>query len=210
MCCELTHRSRTMLLTSAGFENPEIGNVFLRLLDKPVQSIKILFVPTAAITDGAKHCAKLCLDELLLLGIKRETIHVYDLDGDITIEEVRHYDAIYVCGGDTLHLLNRVRETGFDTILESCVDDGILYVGVSAGSILVGPRVRHTCGLNLIDVVIFPHYCDEAQERVRAIEASNYKVIPLTDMQAVLIKGTDMTILPAELIAASKGSRARQ
>ena len=38
---------KKLLLTSAGFENPKIGEEFLKSVNKPVSEIKIIFVPTA-------------------------------------------------------------------------------------------------------------------------------------------------------------------
>lgn len=39
---------KKLLLTSAGFLNPKIGDEFLKLLSKNPKDIKVLFIPTAS------------------------------------------------------------------------------------------------------------------------------------------------------------------
>ncbi len=45
---------KRILLTSAGFENPNIQRCFLELLRKPADEARALFIPTAAIDEDAR------------------------------------------------------------------------------------------------------------------------------------------------------------
>ncbi len=49
-----------ILLTSAGFDNKKIEEKFLELVDKPVGKIKVIFIPTAAITEEQKAIVPFC------------------------------------------------------------------------------------------------------------------------------------------------------
>lgn len=51
-------------------------------------------------------------------------------------------DIIWVGGGNTFYLLQEVRRTGFDKFLKKKIDEGIPYVGSSAGSVLLGPNIE--------------------------------------------------------------------
>ena len=178
-----------LLLTSAGFENPRIGEVFLKLLNKPASAISVLFIPTAATTEETMRYVKESKEELLSLGIRETNIRTFNMEYEISYDEIKSFDTMYVCGGYTLHLLNKVREVGFDSLIREFINNNKLYLGVSAGSIIVGPRVQEVSGLNIIDIIISPHYCNENKEKVKDLEVtSGYKVVSLTDKQAILVE----------------------
>lgn len=201
-----------LLLTSAGFENPKIGKEFLRLIDKPVSEIEVLFIPTAARTDEELHYVEKSKEEILNLGIKKENIHVYNLDREINNNELEKINVIYVCGGNTFYLLYKVRESKFDEKIKEMVNKEIVYCGASAGSILIGPDIeiagkdklwdkndvglKDLSGLNLTDHIISPHYIDDDEKVISKYEKeTGKKVTRLTDKQALLIEGNEIKII---------------
>lgn len=54
----------------------------------------------------------------------------YDIDGSLTIDEAMKHDVIYFTGGDTEHLLVRIKETRFNSIIKKMVYANKVYVGV--------------------------------------------------------------------------------
>lgn len=201
---------KKLLLTSAGFENPKIGKLFLELINKPANEIKIIFIPTAAITKEEKYYVGKCEKELLGVGIRNQNIKVLELEHEILYKDVENFDVIYVCGGNTFHLLDKVRNTGFDKIIKQFIEEGKIYVGVSAGSIIMGPNIqiailgdKDECGikdftgLNLTNIAVSPHTnTKEDVDRVNAFaEQIGYKILPLTDNQALLISDDKIKII---------------
>ncbi len=99
--------------------------------------------------------------------------------------------------GDTLHLLTQARAVGFDRLLAAHLSRGGLYVGVSAGSILVGPVVRGQEGLGLVGCVILPHYRQGMEAKLADLQASlRQTVLPLADGRAVLIVDGRLRLVP--------------
>lgn len=125
-----------LILTSNGFENKQIRDKFLMLLRVPVVKAKILFVPTAAIDDDARAVLPKCLAELKEAGVKTENIITYNCDKTITFEDVCVYDALYFPGGSATYLYEKIRTIGFDIIIKNMLDNGTVYVGASAGSMV--------------------------------------------------------------------------
>ena len=139
--------------------------------------------------------------ELLDLGIHENNIKNLNLDKPVSFQEVEGFDVIYVCGGNTFYLMQKVRETGFDKVIIEFAKTDKLYFGVSAGSILVCPNIDiaspfdendvhliDLTGLNLTDVIVSPHYKDEEKTIIDDIKKkSQYEVVPLTDEQALLV-----------------------
>lgn len=198
-----------LLLTSAGFENPKIGKEFLKLINNNPSTTKILFIPTASRTEEELYYVEKSKEELLEVGIKEENIIIYNLDSTISNETLNEISVVYVCGGNTFYLLYRIREAKFEILLTKLIQHGILYVGVSAGSLLVGPNINipdysdsndisisDFNGLNITNIVVVPHYSEEQKEIIKeAKQNTKYSIMPLTDRQALLIVGDDKTII---------------
>ena len=190
-----------LLLTSNGLANQKIADVFLGLLDKPTSELKVIFVPTAARTEHELKYVRNSKQELLDLGILDGNIREINLDNTFSFKGLGDCDLIYVCGGNTFYLLKKVRETGFDKIIVDFVKNDRLYFGVSAGSILACPDigiaapfdlndsgVTDFSGLNLIDVIVSPHYSNKDKLIIEKFKSkSKFPVVPLTDSQALLI-----------------------
>lgn len=59
------------------------------------------------------------MNDLLKCGIPNKNIKVFDLHIGMEIAELQKYDVVYLCGGDTTYLLERVNATGFNKVLMS-------------------------------------------------------------------------------------------
>ena len=129
---------KKFFLISAGFLNKEISDLFLKELNKKPEDSRI-FMVTSARTKEEEYYIEESKKELINLGFK--DIFVFNLDRKISMNEVRDFDAIYVCGGNTYYIMKRFKETGLDKIVMELVNQGKIYVGVSAGSIMAGPSI---------------------------------------------------------------------
>jgi len=183
-----------VLLTSAGFEDMDgkqkknIVNCFIGMLGMPVSDAKVLFIPTAAISDEAREMAGKCGRELVNAGILPENITEYDIDGSLCEDDAMTYNTIYFTGGDTGHLLRRIRETGFDRVIKRMVYSNRVYIGVSAGSLIASPNIGapfdgSTAGLCLVNAYLSVH-CPDNMKPGTDLPLPH---IPLTDNQALAV-----------------------
>ena len=175
---------KKILLTSTGFDNKNIKNKFIELLNTNIENVKVLFVITAAnvrILSG-------CLDDLTKCGIIDENIKVYDMHKPISQEEINQYNAIYVCGGSTKYLVERMNEIKFKITIDQYISQGGIYVGVSAGSICASGKYQNGLGLieNKLDV-----HCDKGTNN--GVITSNDDLY-LTDNQAIYISDSEKII----------------
>lgn len=192
-----------LLLTSTGFTNPKIGDVFVDLLDKDPNQIRVLFIPTASRTEQEMFYVRESESELIERGILKENILWFDV-ANFTEEDVKKdFDVVYVCGGNTFFLMAKLKESGLDKKIVELVNNGAIYVGASAGSVAAGPDIsiagpfdendiglKDMAGLCLMDIVTSPHY-NETKEKIIIEEFEGklpYKIVPLTDSQALLVK----------------------
>lgn len=201
-----------LLLTSCGWEyNPKIAKEFLHLIGKKPAEIKIFLVTTAGKKDKDWKWVRGQIKMIARIGILEKNIRIFSLDRKAEKNELADIDAVYVCGGNTFLYLDGVRKTGLDKAITKFVQNGGLYYGISAGSILAGPdiafitplddpsavralptiKVAHTKGLGLTNIGVAPHY--DSKEYVGVIDKfqsrSKFPIVPLTDMQALEIIG---------------------
>ena len=112
---------------------------FRAMLGKPFSEAKVLFIPTAAMQDKVKADAitKRLQSELLCMGILPGNITIHDIDGSLTEDDAMKFDVIYFTGGNTPYLAKRVKEANFDKIIKKMIYANKVYVGMSAGSMLL-------------------------------------------------------------------------
>ena len=69
-------------------------------------------------------------------------------------EELNQFYAIYVCGGSTKHLVSRMEEIDFKHLVEKYLDNGGIYIGVSAGSVCASGKYQNVLDFikNILDV----------------------------------------------------------
>ena len=136
-----------VLLTSAGLETDELRDYFVEMLEKEMNVVKALFIPTAAMDAGAIAVLPKCMNDLLKCGILESNIKVYDMHRRMGLKELSQYDVVYICGGDTHYLLQRMNETGFaGSLMEYIHADGTV-LGVSAGSLIFADNIPDNLGL---------------------------------------------------------------
>ena len=125
-------------------------------------------------------------------------------------------DLIYVCGGNTFHLLHSIQQSSApirEQIIAMC-DRGGLYIGSSAGAVLVSPtiasagevhpdknedNIQDLTGLHFIEQHIIPHYNTSLDKEIAAFREAytldKNEVLLLQDGEGVyLYNGTQQII----------------
>jgi dipeptidase E len=166
------------LLTSAGITNPTIQATLVELLGKPIAESSALVIPTASYGmrgNGPSSAWKFISGrepDTPMVELGWRSVGVLELTALPSIEEsywlptLREADVLLVGGGDPLYLAYWMRGSGVAALLPSLTDT--LYVGLSAGSMIMAPRIgeefvgwRPPVGgdetLGVVDFAIFPH-----------------------------------------------------
>ena len=151
-----------VLLTSAGLETEEIKECFVDMAGKDMSLIKALFIPTAAIDAGAIEVLPKCMNDLLKCGILDKNIDVFDLHTGMEFEKLQQYDVVYLCGGNTNYLIERINATRFNKSLMEYIGSNGLVIGVSAGSLIFSDNLDDNLGL--IDTKLDVH-CITGEKR---------------------------------------------
>ena len=202
---------KTLFLSSSGL-NDNTSKVFWKCINKEPADTKVIFVPNAATgNDSAREGIAVCVERLMNMGIPFGNILIYDLsllissDHERTYsnyiksipaslrimsaEELNQYDVIVFGGGDASILLKELKRTGFITPVKQAIENGLIYLGISAGSMIAAGNFSD--GLGYIANPIIPHL----EKEVPYVEIPQEGPIYLVDGQVVLIRGEQKEII---------------
>jgi len=123
-------------------------------------------------------------------------------------------DAVYVEGGNTFYLLKAVRESSFDKVIKDLIEEGLIYLGASAGAYMACPTIETSLwkvsekdikdnygvtdltALNLVPFLLKVHYKPEQKEFLQEkIKQTKYPVRILKDGQALLVKNSEVKLI---------------
>ncbi|MGH1526403.1 Type 1 glutamine amidotransferase-like domain-containing protein [Leifsonia sp. L25] len=140
-----------LLLTSGGVTNASIREALIGMLGKPIAESDALFIPTAQWGQPACDPRSVWLstagrrDDPGLVGLGWRSVGVLELTALPTVAEerwmpwVRDADVLLVDGGEARYLFTWMLHSGLAAMLPELA--GTVWVGVSAGSMVMTPRV---------------------------------------------------------------------
>lgn len=204
---EVNGMTTKLFLTSRGIFGDlrdEDREHLFRVVGKPPSEIRVALIPTAGYPYIKQEYIEAAFEHFASYGMALEIVDLKEEDEHSVEAKLAHVDVIYVNGGSTYWLLHWVRQTGFEQIVRRLMDQGKVYVGVSAGSIIAGPDIREltrsenafgiedTSGMRLVEFGIWPHYTEENPVDFSSV---GYPVVCLPDHQAVLVRDDEVRII---------------
>ncbi len=183
------------------------------LPDNP-HNLKLAFIPTAADPYAVDNRPWFDADRAKLVAMGF-AVTDYDLKGknpQSLHEDLSKYQVIFVSGGNTYYLLNEVKKSGFDIVIKRLLASGVVYIGSSAGSVIMCPTIDHAraiehpelvpeltdyTAIGLTAKLIAPHYGNpKYNERYKQMESEwGDKLILLRDDQAVIVNDDETEIV---------------
>ncbi|MBI4120452.1 MAG: Type 1 glutamine amidotransferase-like domain-containing protein, partial [Parcubacteria group bacterium] len=169
------NKSGIIFLTSTGISSKNVYDRFKKIIDSK-SSKRAVIITTASSGKENNQYSQSALSQLKSVGFN--VIDFYDFEND-GLKDLSQYDVVYVCGGNTFKLMKFAREMNFDKEIESLLKRDGIYIGVSAGSLIVGPSIQIANevdpdvneigltdfnGFNITDLIFFPLYSYECEE----------------------------------------------
>ena len=186
---------KKIVLTSCGVIDEKLKNEFKGLFNKSMEDLKMLYIPLAAdVEEGNKSWVNKEFETILNLGITKENILEYRMNYELDIND---FDLIYMLGGNTYYLLSEIRKSGFDKKIEEALNRGVVYVGSSAGSIIMGNTIETSrdenkyiedlTGLKYLNGIIIPHANKRKEYIDEQIKKYSDRIYAISDMQGIII-----------------------
>ena len=200
-----------MILTSSLYESIELVKKFL---DKNTESKKILFIPTATNVDEYKKYIHLTQKAFEDFGYEVENFDVSIFSEEIAKEKLSEAKIVFISGGNTFYLLQELKRKNLTSYLKERIENGLLYIGESAGSVIAAPDIEYAsivddktlatelddyAGLNLVDFYIVPHFEEEPFVESSRNTVELYKdkldLKLINNKEAILVENNNFTII---------------
>jgi dipeptidase E len=195
------------LFLTASTITPELIQPFEAFYGRSVVHLKAAFIPDAGLkTPGDKTWIDDEMQEVReALGWQLDKVTLADETPE-SLHRLRDYDVIYVNGGYSGYLAQMMHQSGFDVLLPELLAHGVVYVGSSAGSMVLSevqdaasfyfpepePEALEIGGLGLVDFEFYPmHDHRWTEDLVDQIKARRNKSLPyylVRDGQAVSVE----------------------
>jgi dipeptidase E len=191
-----------LLLTSAGLTTDELRDTCTGNLAKPVEIAKVQIFYVRFEHPDFESFIETVKQRFIEIGVSLENMSTFDLHGEDppSLDDV---DVVFMFGGNEFHYVDQIRKQGLVSAIREFVDRDGFYIGVSAGSIIMGPDVNlehwsmasndigleDTSGFGFVDFITVPHI-DTRADPAKVLEfhrETGKKLVYLTDKQGVYV-----------------------
>ncbi len=172
----------------------------------------LVYIPTAANGEGWESWKEGGSWKLLpTLGAQVTLLELEHATEEEAMEKLSGKDIIWFGGGQCGYLMYWIRRRKIDAYLRKLLDEGSVYVGSSAGAMIVGSSAdmsvwypgenefgaQYIPWLNLVDFDIFPHY-DEQMLDVVQQNFKGKKLYLLKNGEEVIVDGDAVCVVGEE------------
>ncbi|MBN1162405.1 Type 1 glutamine amidotransferase-like domain-containing protein [Patescibacteria group bacterium] len=204
-----------LFLTSSTI-TPELVKLFEELANTSIKNLKCVFLPDAAYgVPDSKDISWVDGERQYLIdnfNWKVTDLVLRDID-EVDPEYLSGSDVIFVNGGFSGYLAKEMRRTGFDKALPTALEEGVVYVGSSAGS-MVCSKTQNAAefyinepeegasaipGLALVDFEIYPHFNENIKEEIESLWKKGSLYL-LKDGEAIVVNNGVVTVLGEERV----------
>ncbi|MEG1407756.1 MAG: Type 1 glutamine amidotransferase-like domain-containing protein [Ruthenibacterium sp.] len=146
---------------------------FFAKFESDLKGKTVTFIPTASVVEKVTFYVTAGKKALQKSGITVDVLEISTASMEEIQTKIKNNDFIYLTGGNTFYLLQELKRTGADKLIIEEVNAGKLYIGESAGAIIVSknieyakamdsvkkaPHLTEYAALGLVDFYPLPHF----------------------------------------------------
>ena len=185
-----------------------------KFLNEKTESKKILFIPTATNVDEYKKYIHLTQKVFEDFGYEVENFDISVFSEETVKEKISETKIVFVSGGNTFYLLQELKKKNLISYLREKIENGLLYIGESAGSVITAPNIGYAdivddkalatelndyTGLNLVDFYVVPHFEEEpfveSSRKVVGLYKDKLDLKVINNKEVVLVENDDFRIV---------------
>lgn len=195
----------------------EVSQIFEDFAGENLVGKTVTFIPTAAVPDRLDFHIKYSKELLVKMGLIVDELEISTATNLEIENKLENNDYIYVAGGNTFFLLQEMNSSGAGELIKNQINAGKLFIGESAGAILVAPNIEYVKdtdnlivspnlrtfdALDVIDFYPVPHLNDESLkegvEKIIAKYDEKLQLVPFSNSQAILVIGKEKQVVSNE------------
>jgi len=121
----------------------DVADLFAAFAQVPLAGRTVTFIPTASLPEKVTFYVGAARKALQRLGLVIDELELSTASAATMAAKLRGNDFTYVSGGNTFFLLQILRQSGADKLLVEEIEAGKLFIGESAGAIVLAPDVAY-------------------------------------------------------------------
>jgi dipeptidase E len=176
---------------------------------KSCDGLHCVFIPTASIVEKVTFFVGADKKALEKLHIKIDELEISTAPKEVIEKKVADADILFVEGGNTFFLLQELKRTGTDNLIIEHINKGKLYIGASAGSMIVSKDIEYVkymdnpdaakdlhndfSALSVVDFCVVPHCTNfpfkKSAEKIISAYSDSLDLRPIHNAQVVIVDG---------------------
>ena len=184
-----------------------VAKLFEDFAGEPVKGKKLAFIPTASLVEKVRFYVDDDRKAIEKIGLIIEELEVSTATTEEIAQALEQNDYIFISGGNTFYLMQELKKKGADKLLIEQINNGKLYIGTSAGSIIASPTIEFVSdmdetkkapeltdysGLHLIDFY-FPF--KEVTQKIVNDYSQKIDLRPISNNQVITVLGNEIKTL---------------
>lgn len=195
----------------------DVEDLFLKFIGEGCSGRSVTFIPTASLREEVNFYVSAAKEVLERHGLVVDELDVSTTESEQIESKLRSNDYIYVSGGNTFFLLQALKRTGADKVLAEQINTGKIYIGESAGSVLlsrdieyvkelddaaVAPGLESFSSLGMVEFYPLPHYksfpFEDSVENIISRYRAMLNLCPIRNTQAIIVNGNKFEVWGGE------------
>lgn len=192
----------------------DVVDLFKEYQNEDLQGKTITFIPTASIHEEITFYVEAGKKALESIGLVVDVLEISTASHEEILNKLKHNEFIYIGGGNTFFLLQELKRTGADKLIIDQINLGKVYIGESAGSVVLSPNIEYISemdnpktaekltsydALGAIDFYPLPHYTNfpfkEIAETIFLKFSEKIVISAFSNDQAIIINGSNVKVV---------------
>lgn len=192
----------------------DVASLFEDFAGEQIKGKTVTFIPTAGNVEKMVFYIGAARKSFEKLGVIVDELDISVARAEEVADKLKRNDYIYVSGGNTFYLLQELKKSGANKIIAEQIALGKLYIGESAGSMVVSPNIEYAkkmddsakapeleeyTALNIVNFYPLPHHTNfpfaKTVEKIIAEYGSKQNLYPISNKQAILVAGDDVKVI---------------
>ena len=195
----------------------DVADLFVTFTGGNCAGKTVTLIPTASLVEEVRFYVATGKEALEDRGLLVDELEISTASKEEIDSKLRKSDYIYITGGNTFFLLQELKRTGADKIIEQQVNTGKIYIGESAGTVVMSrnieylkdmddvtaaPNISSYSSLGMIDFYPVPHHTNfpfkESAERIIKRYNATMNLCPISNAQVIIVKGDEIEVWTAD------------
>ncbi|MCE9686431.1 Type 1 glutamine amidotransferase-like domain-containing protein [Shewanella sp. AS16] len=195
----------------------DVADLFLKFTEGKCAGKTVTFIPTASLVEEVKFYVETGKEALEECGLIVDELEISTASYEEIDSKLKKNDYIYITGGNTFFLLQELKRSGADKIVKEQVSSGKIYIGESAGTIVMSRNIEYVkdmddftaasnicsfSSLGMIDFYPVPHHTNfpfkESAESIITSYSANIDLCPISNAQVIIVNGGESEVWTAE------------